>query len=511
MQRTGLLLLSILLESFHCQEFDVGYFTHITKVAGELVGEEGLCMVIECEFFYPVGTTLGANPHGFWFKKGVANAGVLVASTDSSREVDQNTRGRFTIIGNIAMDACTLRIDDIQKEDRGTYYFRVEGLFSKDYMSDSDSAFITIRSLSKKPEISLPSMLEADVQEVIHCTSPGRCAGTTPVFTWIGAIITPNSTTSTKTPYKDSAFTYSSSFTFTPSLDDDGKNLTCLVYYPGVKMSMEKPVTLKVKKMMTMITTTLTTSTTTTTIRTTTTTTPRTTTTTTPRTTTTTIPRTTKTTKPRTTTTTKPRTTTTKPRTTTTTMPSMDTMHTTINMTTTPATPEFGGWLKSNCKQHYEGISCSCWIRSIPPPVLLWLINEEVVIGNYSNRTLKVLSDTYGHRANSTLSFRAHGWRKTNTVNIQCVNANYQGNLKIYKELDSKIIMWITCGTFLTLSFTSLASFCFGIKIKARENDNDNLDATAKEETSTTSSTTPSSTSTSSSSTKDEAAPQGVR
>ncbi|XP_029432066.1 uncharacterized protein LOC115075634 [Rhinatrema bivittatum] len=217
------------------------------NVSAAVSDEVGMCVVIMCQFTFPLNVTLGKVFHGYWFREGDSSQGNPVASTNISTKVDERTSGRFNIIGNISKCDCTLRIDDAMKEDTGRYYFRFEGGYMHSYVSQPAS--VTIRDFTNEPEFSIqiPEMLEPDVTLTINCTAPGRCSGTTPIITWIEALTTANSTTNTTSPYNDGTFSYSSSFTFTASTDDHRKNLTCLVYYPAVKMSTEKTVILNVK------------------------------------------------------------------------------------------------------------------------------------------------------------------------------------------------------------------------------------------------------------------------
>ncbi|XP_029432470.1 sialic acid-binding Ig-like lectin 13 [Rhinatrema bivittatum] len=392
---------------------------HYLNVTATVEDQEGLCVVIICQFSFPLDVILGKHFHGFWFREGEPSTGIPVASTNRSRNVDELTRDRFNIIGNISKCDCTLRIDDAMKEDSGRYYFRFEGGHMHSYISQPTT--VTITDLLKQPEFSIqiPELLEPDVTLMINCTAPGRCAGTTPIITWIGDLTSSNSTNNTAS-YKYKVFIYSASFTFTTSLNDNGKTLTCRVDYPGVNVSTEKTVTL--------------------------------------------------------------------------------------NVNVQADWPDFGDWLKSNCKARREKIICTCWIRSNPPPVLLWLINEEIVTGNYSNRTMQVLSGSYEYKANSTLTFQDHRKHNKSTVNIQCLNANKQGSLqKIYKELGSEIITWIICGTVIIVSLTALACFICGNKIMAIEKDIAKW-KTAQEQA-TTVTTSSSSSTPSSSSTVDESNP----
>ncbi|XP_029433349.1 uncharacterized protein LOC115076251 isoform X2 [Rhinatrema bivittatum] len=286
--------------------------------------------------------------------------------------------------------------------------------------------------LSEEPEFSLPALLNEDDPVDAQCTAPGRCKGTGPNFIWTGTLNTDNSSSKHSFLNKDESVTYTSRITFTPSIDDQNKTLTCVVYFPAVGISTQKTVALKVKGRPEPI----------------------------------------------------------------------------------GQWPEFGDWLKSNCKEKRKRIICTCWIQSMPPPVVLWQINKEIVTGNYSNRTMELLSAAYGHRAKSTLILREVQGDPKSTIKIQCLNANKQGSPKktVAKQRDFGIVSWSIIGTVIIVFFTALFFFYFGKKVQTMANDRSSTDTAIEEEldtTITTSSSSPSTSSSPSSSPPEEPVPRG--
>nr|XP_033776943.1 matrix metalloproteinase-17-like isoform X3 [Geotrypetes seraphini] len=87
-----------------------------------------------------------------------------------------------------------------------------------------------------------PAMLPATVPVNIACTAPGRCTGSAPIITWTGTSNTPNASSRNG----NETVLYASSITFTPSLRDHNKTLTCMIYHPVVEASMQTNVSLNV-------------------------------------------------------------------------------------------------------------------------------------------------------------------------------------------------------------------------------------------------------------------------
>ncbi|XP_067387482.1 myeloid cell surface antigen CD33-like [Emydura macquarii macquarii] len=213
--------------------------------------QEGLCVLVPCNFTYPASEA-NKNPqdklYGHWFK-GSANVGwdPPVASSDPSRGVSQETRGRFRLMGDPACGDCSLQIDDTRHTDAGSYFLRVErGTFKYSYCNSSNytELWISVLRLTEEPEIQisparrLPKMLVAGEPVTVTCTAPGRCSGTPPQISWTG----PFSDTARDVSVSPANGTraHSSELRFTPTRGDDGKNLTCTVTYspaPGPSTS----------------------------------------------------------------------------------------------------------------------------------------------------------------------------------------------------------------------------------------------------------------------------------
>ncbi|XP_030399181.1 myeloid cell surface antigen CD33-like isoform X1 [Gopherus evgoodei] len=138
--------------------------------------QEGLCVLVLCTFAYPASYDTKnslARLYRYWYKDPAdVSHDSLVASSDSSREVSQETQGRIQLMMNPADGDCSLQISDARRTDAGKYFFRVEkGTLKYNYLSNSDGIVaklaISVPGLTEEPEIQispgreLPGMLLA--------------------------------------------------------------------------------------------------------------------------------------------------------------------------------------------------------------------------------------------------------------------------------------------------------------------------------------------------------------
>nr|XP_033776942.1 matrix metalloproteinase-17-like isoform X2 [Geotrypetes seraphini] len=200
--------------------------------------KRALCVIIPCKFDFPSTITLGDNPHTYWFKEAASTRTDKPLSTiDDCKEVSENTSDCFHLLGGSEKHNCALRLNDASEEEEGRYFFRTEG----------KSLYIFFKSKPFMNEIeqlksSHPAMLPATVPVNIACTAPGRCTGSAPIITWTGTSNTPNASSRNG----NETVLYASSITFTPSLRDHNKTLTCMIYHPVVEASMQTNVSLNV-------------------------------------------------------------------------------------------------------------------------------------------------------------------------------------------------------------------------------------------------------------------------
>uniref|UniRef100_A0A8C3I3I3 Ig-like domain-containing protein n=1 Tax=Chrysemys picta bellii TaxID=8478 RepID=A0A8C3I3I3_CHRPI len=108
--------------------------------------QEGLCVLIPCNFMYPASYDTNNSRHQlyrYWFNDPVdVHNDPPVASNDPSRNVSQDTQGRFRLTGDPAPGDCSLQISDARRTDAGRYFLRVEkGDFKYTYRTNNDHTF----------------------------------------------------------------------------------------------------------------------------------------------------------------------------------------------------------------------------------------------------------------------------------------------------------------------------------------------------------------------------------
>ncbi|XP_068591973.1 sialic acid-binding Ig-like lectin 5 [Cebidichthys violaceus] len=115
----------------------------------------------------------------------------------------------------------------------------------------SPKATVSVKGLTQKPTVMIPPLTEGQ-QTTLSCTAPGLCSGSDPkiTWTWRGAGEKDSHVTGNITAVKTEnlpAVTqrHSSTFTFDPSAEQHGTNVTCKVSFTN-NITTEETVTLNV-------------------------------------------------------------------------------------------------------------------------------------------------------------------------------------------------------------------------------------------------------------------------
>ncbi|XP_075184675.1 sialic acid-binding Ig-like lectin 13 isoform X1 [Anomaloglossus baeobatrachus] len=176
--------------------------------------QEGLCVTIPCTFFADYRNRF-SNSSGYWILVTEPKTPFyIVASNDKFSDVKTTN---FHLTGNPDNGDCTLTITDARKEDEGPYYYRFEK--SKDskikYNYGQITTTITVTDLTEEPVISDPGTLTAGINTTLTCSPPRNCSPTSLNFQW------------TKSDVTGVWMKNSSTITFTPSISDHQKTITC--------------------------------------------------------------------------------------------------------------------------------------------------------------------------------------------------------------------------------------------------------------------------------------------
>ncbi|XP_047385405.1 sialic acid-binding Ig-like lectin 9 isoform X2 [Sciurus carolinensis] len=231
-----MLLLLLLLPLLRASERVEAGRDYPLLVQSPVTVQEGLCVHVPCRFFSSQKSST-APARGYWFPKGVKHRDAPVATNDPSREVREETRDRFQLLGDPGTDNCTLSIRDARKTDTGWYFFRVE---RKNFMysyNKHHQVSVNVTALTHSPDILLPGTLEAGRPSNLTCSVPWACEqGTPPTFSWEGTSVSSLGT----------SITHSSVLTLTPRPQDHGTNLTCQVTFPAAGVTTERTIQLNV-------------------------------------------------------------------------------------------------------------------------------------------------------------------------------------------------------------------------------------------------------------------------
>uniref|UniRef100_A0A8C5QEL2 Ig-like domain-containing protein n=1 Tax=Leptobrachium leishanense TaxID=445787 RepID=A0A8C5QEL2_9ANUR len=183
--------------------------------------------------------SFSSTARGYWRKLSPDHSGCypIVATNDKSVTPSDKIQ-TFRLTGDLSDGDCSLTINDANKQDTGTYQFRIEnGRYRWSYRNKHVNLQVTEL---RAPEIILPEKLVAGENQTLTCRLPGlaKCPG---YKTEISCEKCKNVNQGTYTNNEKE-----SNFTFIPSKDNHQKSITCTVTLPSGK-STQKSVTLNVE------------------------------------------------------------------------------------------------------------------------------------------------------------------------------------------------------------------------------------------------------------------------
>ncbi|XP_075855085.1 sialic acid-binding Ig-like lectin 9 [Microcebus murinus] len=208
------------------------------QVQSVVTVQEGLCVRVPCSFSYPPRGWKDSHPvHGYWFREGASvERDPHVSTNHPTRKVQEETRGRFHLLGDPRRNDCSLSIRDVTRRVEGSYFFRVEQGWMK-WNYDQNKLVVLVTALTHTPDIFHPRTLECGRPSTLTCSVPWACEqGTPPRISWEGASVAPQGPTTGR----------SLVLTLVPQPKDHGTSLTCQVTLPGAGVTMTRTVHLNV-------------------------------------------------------------------------------------------------------------------------------------------------------------------------------------------------------------------------------------------------------------------------
>ncbi|XP_006868427.1 PREDICTED: sialic acid-binding Ig-like lectin 8-like [Chrysochloris asiatica] len=230
-----LLLLLMLLQWAGFQAQNHIYWLDIQK---SVTVQEGLCVYVPCSVSYPQEKWSTSTPaYGYWNRETDQPTKYLVVATNTNRKVQEETKGRFYLVGDPKKYNCSLLITDAKKTDMGSYFFRVERGQKVKYSYVSYKLSVHVAALTQAPDIHIQGTLESGHPNNVTCKMPLACKiNSSLTFSWIGVAF--NS--------QDHKTTYSSVFTLTPEPHHHGTHLTCQVAFPRADVTTKRTIQLNV-------------------------------------------------------------------------------------------------------------------------------------------------------------------------------------------------------------------------------------------------------------------------
>ncbi|XP_021561665.1 sialic acid-binding Ig-like lectin 13, partial [Carlito syrichta] len=210
------------------------------KVKSVMV-QEGLCVSVPCSFSYPQGDWTDSDPvYGYWFRGGAdTDRDAPVTTNNPAQKVQEETQGRFHLLGDPQYNNCSLSIRDVRMMDQGIYFFRLErGMVIWNYRPNMDYKVnqLSLHVPALTPDI-IPGTLESGRPGNLTCSVPWTCdQGKPPMISWMGASVSSLDPTSSA----------SLVLTLIPQPQDHGTSLTCQVTLPGANVTTTRTIHLNV-------------------------------------------------------------------------------------------------------------------------------------------------------------------------------------------------------------------------------------------------------------------------
>ncbi|XP_043539169.1 sialic acid-binding Ig-like lectin 13 [Chiloscyllium plagiosum] len=196
------------------------------NIPPQVTAQEGSCARIPCHYSYP--SHLASQTRiGIWYQ----GKDSVAFHSEHHEKMLQRFRTRTWLSGHLKDGDCSLIINNIIREDAGSYHLRIEfdNVNSYSYFPATN---LHISDFTEKPII-IPVEIIAEKRVNLRCTFNTTCNGTAPVLAWDTPTAVPGSVSNTVTQ-NGVTLTYTSVLSLIPSPRHQGQTLTCRVRYPTV-------------------------------------------------------------------------------------------------------------------------------------------------------------------------------------------------------------------------------------------------------------------------------------
>ncbi|EPQ13746.1 Sialic acid-binding Ig-like lectin 5 [Myotis brandtii] len=119
---------------------------YMVTVQTPVTVQEGLCVSVFCTFTASWTSGTSIPTYGSWFKEGAKpDKDAAVATNNHTRNVQEETQGRFHLLGDLRTNNCSLDLRDARRTDDGLYFFKVERERSQEFKYSYIQDMLTVR------------------------------------------------------------------------------------------------------------------------------------------------------------------------------------------------------------------------------------------------------------------------------------------------------------------------------------------------------------------------------
>ncbi|XP_072250621.1 sialic acid-binding Ig-like lectin 13 [Leuresthes tenuis] len=205
--------------------------TWTASVPNSVKGLLGSCVVIPCNYDYPQKAVTEFT--GIW----MYNDSHVIFHPEKNK-IQQDYRGRTSLLGDVSNRTCSLKIDPLRRNDTDPFFFRIEIKDHDKYSYKEAKVSISMISEPNPIRFALTEDLKENQSVSASCSVTHSCPFSPPDITWSHSgekdLKSQNLT--------DGQWNITSTLTFRPTHMDHNKSLRCNVTYKGGKRQTESKI-----------------------------------------------------------------------------------------------------------------------------------------------------------------------------------------------------------------------------------------------------------------------------